>query len=490
MKNFYITTAIDYVNAEPHIGHAYEKILADVLARWHRLKGEYVFFLTGTDDNAQKNEDAAKKAGRETKEFVDENAEKFKELCKKLNISYNYFIRTTESRHKMIAREIFSLVYDKGDIYKGVYQGLYCEGCEEFKTEKELVNGKCLEHNIEPKFLEEESYFFRLSKYKDKLIKLVESKDFILPKEKRNEILARLKEGELKDLSVSRINKEWGIKTPIDNKHVIYVWFDALINYISGVDYPDGEKFKEYWPADIHLIGKGINWFHSIIWPAMLMSSKIKLPKTILVHGYLTVNGQKIGKGLGNVVDPDFFINKYGADPLRYYLIREIPFGQDGDISEDILKNRVNNELANDLGNLVSRVLTLIGKNFKGKLNSSEVDKKLADNLDVDKIDDYINRYELHNAISEIFRFISECNKHINEEKPWEMKGNELEKHLYTLVESLRIISILISPFMPETSDKINKQLGTKKGLLKDCKFGLVKSYRIKKSGILFQKIE
>ncbi|MBI2667570.1 methionine--tRNA ligase [Candidatus Woesearchaeota archaeon] len=490
MKKFYITTAIAYVNAPPHIGFAYELILADVLARWHRLRDEYVFFLTGTDDNAEKNEEAAKRARKDVKDFVDENSEKFKELCKKLNISYNNFIRTTESKHKIAARKIFELAYENGDIYKGKYKGLYCQGCEAFYTEKELVNGKCPEHNTEPILLEEESYFFRLSKYKNKIIKLVESKDFIIPKEKKNEILSRLKDDELNDLSVSRINKEWGIITPIDNNHVIYVWFDALINYLSGIDYPDGQKFNEYWPADIHLIGKGINWFHSVIWPAMLMSARIKTPKTILVHGYLTVNGQKIGKSLGNVIDPNYFIENYGVDALRYYLIREIPFGQDGDVNEEIIKSRINNELANELGNLVSRVIALVGKNFKGRLNSSEIDKKLASKLDLDKINSYVDKFEFHNTISEIFKFIAECNKYVNEEKPWEKNGKELEKILYNLLESLRIISILISPFMPETSDKINRQLGIKKGLLKDCKFSMIKSYKISKGGILFKKIE
>tara|TARA_B100000315_G_scaffold104377_1_gene95674 strand:+ start:24797 stop:26269 length:1473 start_codon:yes stop_codon:yes gene_type:complete len=490
MKKFYITTAIDYVNGDPHIGHAYEKILADVLARWHYLKGDDVFFLTGTDDNAQKNQEAAKKAGKNTKEFIDENAKKFEELCNDLNIKYNYFIRTTESRHEKVSKEIFKIVYDKREIYKGSYEGLYCTGCEAFLTERELVDGKCPEHDEKPKKLKEESYFFKLSKYRNELIKLIESKDFLLPKEKKNEILSRLKDEELKDLSVSRINKEWGIKTPIDNNHVIYVWFDALINYVSGLDYPNGKNYKKYWPADVHLIGKGINWFHSVIWPAMLISSGIKLPKTILVHGYLTVNGNKIGKSLGNVVSPKFFIDKYGVDQLRYYLIREIPFGQDGDVSEEVLKNRTNNELANELGNLVSRVLTLTDKYFNGKIKGSIFNKELKTKLNLKKIESHIDKFELHNAISEIFRFISECNKYVNKEKLWELEGKKLEKHLYNLLESLRIISILIYPFIPNTSEKINTQLNVKQGLLKDCKFRLIKSYSTKKGEILFKKIK
>lgn len=482
-KKFYITTAIDYVNAEPHIGHAYEKIIADILARWHRLEGEKVFFLTGTDDNASKNEDAAKKAGMPVKEFVDKNAIKFIELCKRLNLSNDDFIRTVEPRHVKVAQEFFKKVYKRGDIYKSTYEGLYCKGCEAFYTEKDLTDGKCPEHLVLPENIKEESYFFKLSKYKDQILNLVEKKQVVTPEHWRNEIISRLKSEELKDISVTRINKEWGIKSPIDPKHTIYVWFDALINYYSAV------KDKKIWPADVHVIGKGINWFHAVIWPGMLFSAGLKQPRKIVVHGYLTVNGQKIGKSLGNIIDPKQIIEEFSLDSLRYFLVKEIPFGKDGDFSKEALKARHNNELANDLGNLVSRVLTLIEKNTP-ILKKTSVDKELSQKLNVNKINKHMKKFELNEALNEIWSFIRETNKHINTKKPWELKKKKLEKQLYTLVEAIRISSILVSPFIPETAEKINQQIGIELGTLKDAKFRKIKEYKVKKGDILFKKIQ
>jgi len=489
MENkFYITTAIDYVNASPHIGHAYEKVITDVISRWHRINGEKVFFLTGTDDNAQKNAQAALERGVKTADFVAKNSEEFEKLCSDLNISNDDFIRTTEDRHKKVAQLIFKKIFDKGDIYKKSYSGLYCDGCEAFLIERDLIEGKCPEHKKEPRLIEEENYFFKLSKYEDKILRLVSSEEFIVPEGYRREIVNRIKTEGLKDISVSRTGLNWGIDVPIDKSHKIYVWIDALSNYISALDYPSGKKFKDYWPADIHVVGKGINWFHSVIWPALLISAGINLPKKVLVHGYLTFNGEKISKSLGNAVNPSEIINKYGVDQLRYSLVKDIPLNQDGDFSEDSLKERNNSDLANSLGNLVSRTLTLCEKYFEGNLKYTK-DDGLFENLNLKKIEDYFDNFELHHALAEIWDFIGSANKYVNDKEPWKNEENR-EVVLYNLLESIRIISILVSSFIPDTSDKINSQLGLKSGNLKEIKFGIIKKYNVKKEGVLFKKLE
>lgn len=484
MKKFYITTAIDYVNANPHLGHAYEKICADVIARWHRLKGEDVFFLTGTDENAQKNEQAAKQAGIETKKFVDTNTKKFVELCEKLNLTNDEFIRTTEDRHKKIAQLIFKKLHDKGDIYKSAYEGLYCTGCESFLTEKDLVDGKCPEHDKKPDWIKEESYFFKMSKYQDKILDLLKT-DFILPESKRKEMLSRVESEGLKDLCVSRKNLSWGIETPIDKDHKIYVWIDALSNYVSALDYPTGKRFKKYWPADIHLIGKGINWFHSVIWPSLLLAADIPIPKLIFVHGYVNLSGKKMSKSKGIVVDPLKLIDKYSTDALRYFLIREIRFGEDGDFSEAALKDRLNNELANDLGNLLTRTLSMVEKYFKGKIPEGKNELK----FNISNIKEKMEDLNLTEALADIWKIVNETNRYINEKKPWE--SDKKEKILYTVLDNLRILSILLYPFVPETAEKITKQLGLKKiGSLKDCKPNLLGKGKINKGEMLFKKAQ
>jgi methionyl-tRNA synthetase len=467
-KKFYITTAIDYVNARPHIGHAFEKTLADAIARWHILQDEKVWFLTGTDENAQKNAQAAKAAGIETQKFVDKNSKTFIELCKKLNINYSRFIRTTEKEHKTLCQEIFKKVYEKGDIYKGKYEGLYCVGCECFVTEKDLVNGKCPEHNKEPELVSEDAYFFKLSKYKDKILKFIEN--YIVPESRKNEIIKRLEEDELKDLCVSRINLDWGINNPIDKNSKIYVWFDALINYISGAE--------GNWPADIHVIGKGINWFHSVIWPGMLISADYELPKTLLVHGYLNLKGQKISKSLGNVIDSIELINKYGSDSVRYSLLKCSVF-EDSDYSEEILIERNNSELANKLGNLVSRVTTLAEK-----YGLTKTENNLIKKLNIKNIEKHMENFELDKAITEIFAFIDICNEYVQEKKPWETQD---KKVLYELIDSIKAIAILLWPFIPSTSEKISKHLDFEITYNNIEKPIAIKP--IKKSEILFKKI-
>ena len=517
-NKFYITTAIDYVNASPHIGHAYEKVLADAIARWQRLKGKNVFFLTGTDENAQKNEQAAKAAGMETKAFVDKNSQAFIELCKKLNISNDDFIRTTETRHTKKVQEFFQNIVEKGDIYKGKYEGLYCIGCEAYKTEKELVDGKCPEHLKEPIKMSEDAYFFKLSKYEGKILQLAKSKDFILPEEKRKEIVSRIEEEGLKDLCVSRSGLTWGIDSPIDPKYKVYVWIDALSNYISALQ----DKEEEFWPADLHVIGKGINWFHTVIWPAILMSLEYQLPKTILVHGYLNLGGQKISKSLGNTIDPIKLSEKYQTDSIRYSLLRCSVF-EDSDYSEEILIERHNGELANKLGNLISRVSTLAEKYGIEKtdlLTLSEKDKELIEEenafkkegnmdnykwVDEDKeivfkslsqigqathlqVDKLMQNYEIDKALNLIFEFIDACNLFIQDKKPWEDAVKDKGKILYEIADSIKVFSILLSPFLPETAEKIANIFSFKISLKEIDK--PIKESKIKKSEILFQKIE
>lgn len=479
-KKFYVTTAIDYPNADPHIGHAYQKIIADVLARWHKVLGEDVWFLTGTDEHGKKLQREAEKNGKIPKEFVDEQAKKFKEAWKALNIEYNRFIRTTDEDHEKLVQNVIEKCKKSGDVYLGEYEGFYCVGCENYLTEKDLIDGKCPFHKKEPELMKEESYFFRLSKYQNFLLDFYEKNpSFILPEERRKEILSRVKEG-LKDLSISRTSFDWGIAFPGDEKHVVYVWFDALFNYLSGAG-----KNKEYWPADIHLLGKDNSWFHCVYWPAFLKSAGYELPKTVFVHGFLSFNGEKISKSLGNAISPKLLAEKYGSDTIRYFVCRHFPFaeGKDGDFSEKALIERHNNELANKWGNLVSRTTGLIERNGIEKCENS-----LKKKLDLEKIKKLFENYEIDKVLNEVFSFIDFCNEYLQEKKPWETKDKKI---LYEVADSIRIISILLWPFMPSSSEKVAENFGFKVGfnsfeeIEEDLKFS-----EIKKGEVLFRKIE
>lgn len=474
-NKFYVTTAIDYPNAEPHVGHAYQKVIADILARWHKVLGEDVFLLTGTDEHGKKIQETALKAGKRPREFVDELSIKFKEAWKSLNVDYDRFIRTTDEDHKKLVQEAIKKCNENGDIYKGTYEGLYCVGCEAYYTEKDLIEGCCPLHKKPIEKLKEESYFFRLSNYQKFLLDLYKNPEFIMPEERRNEMISRVKEG-LKDLSISRTSFDWGIPFPLDKKHIVYVWFDALFNYVSGA----GKK-QEYWPATVHLLGKDNGWFHAVYWPAFLKSAGYELPKTVFIHGFLTFNGQKISKSLGNVIAPKYLADKYGADSVRYFIGRNFVFGQDGDFSEKLLVERHNSELANKWGNLLSRVTALAERDGIDKNGGNKLIKK----LNLKKIENYFENYEIDRALTEIFSFIDICNEYVQEKKIWETHD---KKALYQLIDSIKSIAIVLWPFIPETSEKIAKQLGFEinyKNIEKNLDYK-----NIKKGEILFKKIE
>ncbi len=482
-KKFYITTAIDYPNAEPHIGHAYQKIVADVLARWHNILGEDVRFLTGTDEHGKKIQEAAEKKGKAPREFVDDLAVKFKQAWKTLNIKPDRFIRTTDSDHENLVQEIIKKCYENGDIYKGEYEGLYCTNCEAYYTEKDLEERNlCPIHKNPVEKIKEESYFFRLSKYRDFLLELYKKHpEFIKPEERRNEIISRVKEG-LKDLSISRTSFKWGVPFPLDEKHITYVWFDALFNYYTG----SGEN-KEYWPADVHLLGKDNSWFHCVYWPAFLKSAGLELPKTVFVHGFLSFNGQKISKSLGNAISPNVLSEKYGADSIRYFICRQFPFaeGNDGNFSEEYLIDRHNNELANKLGNLVSRTISLINK--KG---ISKNENTLAYSLDFEKIKKDVENFQLDKILNSVFAFIDVCNEYIQEKRPWEADETEAKNVLYRVADSIKKISILLWPFIPETSEKIAKQFGGYKLSLEEFSKQMDENAKIEKKSVLFNKLD
>jgi len=467
-NKFYITTSIAYTNAPPHIGFALELIQADVLARYNRLQKKEVYFLTGTDEHGSKVEKAAREHNLTPPEFVDQIAQRFLNLTKVLNISNDDFIRTTdEIRHWPAVKKVWQKLSENGDLYKQKYKGLYCSGCEAFLTEKDLVNGKCPNHLIKPQVVEEENYFFRLSKYQEKLKSIIENEEIkIIPEERKKEVLSFINQG-LKDISFSRSKGKlnWAFPVPGDDSQVIYVWCDALTNYISALGYADNsEAFQKFWPADVHCIGKDILRFHAIYWPAMLVSLGLSLPKTILVHGFITVEGQKMSKSLGNVIDPFELVKKYGQDAVRYYLLREIPTTKDGDFSYSKFEKRYNDDLAKGLGNLVARVIG-IARKLKvqsSKLKTTAQSSKLQNNIEIaqKKYHKTIKEFKLNEALIVIWELIGFCDKYIEEKRLWEEK-EENKQEIGNLVETIKEIAKLLEPFLPKTSEKIVKQLET-----------------------------
>jgi len=480
-NKFYITTPIYYTNSKIHIGGAYTTIAADVLARWNRLNGKSVFFLTGTDEHGQKIQEVAEQSGKKPKEFVDEIAKGFKEAFKLLNISNDYFIRTTDKGHEEEVKNILQELYDKEYIYKGSYEAYYCVGCEQYKTESEIIDEKCPLHNRPVELRKEESYLFKLSKFQDKLLKEIKSGRFcILPEARKKEVISFIESG-LKDISISRLKERvyWGIPLPFDKNHTCFVWVDAFWNYITGLK--ENKVFEKFWPVDIQLMAKDIIRVHGTIWPALLLATGNKLPKTIFVHGYFTINGQKMSKSLGNVISPTYLVDKYGTDSLRYFLMRNIPFGEDGDFSENALIERNNNELANKLGNLISRVSTLAESYGLKKKAGIQLSSKAL----IKSISKYFESLELDKALNEIFAFVDKCNEYIQKNKPWETHDAEI---LYETANAIKDFTILLSPFMPETSEKISRIFNFEISL-KSLKSPLNIS-KIKKSDVLFRKID
>lgn len=507
-KPYYISTAIAYTSGKPHIGNTYEIVLADSIARFKRLEGYDVYFQTGTDEHGQKVQINAEKAEKKPQELVDEIAGEIKRIWDLMNTSYDRFIRTTEKDHKEIVQKIFKKLYEQGDIYKGEYEGLYCIPCESFFTEGQLVEGKCPDCGREVKNTKEEAYFFKLSEYTDKLLKHIEDNpNFIQPESRKNEMINNFLKPGLQDLCVSRTSFDWGIPVTIDEGHVIYVWIDALSNYITGLGYnPYGEsdeKFKKYWPADVHLIGKDILRFHTIYWPSILMALGVELPKQVFGHPWLLVGEGKMSKSKGNVIYADDLVDLFGVDAVRYFLLHEMPFANDGTITYELLIERINSELANILGNLVNRTITMVNKYFDGEILKPEIKEEIDDELiglaleTPKKVEEKMEELRVAASLDEIFKLLRRSNKYIDETEPWilgkdESKKDRLATVLYNLLESIRFSAVMLQPFMPETAEKILEQLNTTKNSWESLQAfdGINVGDKVGKAEILFSRID